>query len=56
MERVASLTEFSPNVRFGILQDFPWSTGTALGGGQDVEVFSEMEASFSREVAMWGVK
>ena len=42
MERVAFLTEFSPKVRHGILQDFPWLTGTAPGGGQGVEVFSLM--------------
>jgi hypothetical protein len=36
MERVVSLTELSPKVRFGILHDFPWLTGTALRGGQGV--------------------
>jgi hypothetical protein len=42
MERVVSFTELSPKVRFGILQDFPKLTGTALRGGQGIGVFGEM--------------
>ena len=41
-ERVAFLTEFLSKVRLGEQQDFPWLTGTALGGGQGVGVFSLM--------------
>ena len=32
MDRVAYLTEFLPEIRIGLKQDFPWLTGTALGG------------------------
>ena len=34
MVRVASLTEFIPNVRHGLRQDISWLTGTAPRGGQ----------------------
>jgi hypothetical protein len=41
MDRVAYLTKFLPEIRFGMKQDFPWLTGTALGGGHGVGMFSQ---------------
>jgi hypothetical protein len=41
MDRVAYLTKFLPEIRFGMKHDFPWLTGTALGGGHGVGMFSQ---------------